>query len=47
MEILYYIFVVLLWTLFALFMFTCFYVASKFLRVYYRILLALLARLKN
>ncbi len=47
MEILYYIFTTLLWTLFALFMFTCFYVAFKFLRVYYRILLALLARLKN
>ena len=47
MEILYYIFITLLWTLFALFMFTCFYVGFKFLRVYYRILSALLARLKN
>nr|DAJ71287.1 MAG TPA: hypothetical protein [Microviridae sp.] len=47
MEILYYIFVVLLWTLFTLFWFTCIYLAFKFLRVYYRILSALLARLKN
>lgn len=47
MEILYYIFTTLLWTLFALFMFTCIYVVFKFLRVYYRILLAFLARLKN
>lgn len=47
MEILYYIFTTLLWTLFILFWFTCLYLAFKFLRVYYRILLALLARLKN
>lgn len=47
METIYYIFSTFLWTLFALFMFTCFYVGFKFLRVYYRILLALLARLKN
>lgn len=47
MEILYYIFTTLLCTLFVLFWFTCIYVVFKFLRVYYRILLALLARLKN
>lgn len=47
MEIIYYIFTFLLWTLFTLFMFAFVYVAFKFLRVYYCILSALLARLKN
>lgn len=47
MEIIYYIFTLLLWTVFTLFMFAFVYVAFKFLRVYYCILSALLSRLKN
>lgn len=47
METLYFIFTFLLWTVFILFMFAFVYVAFKFLRVYYGILSALLARLKK
>lgn len=47
METLFYIFTFLLWTVFTLFMFAFVYVAFKFLRVYYGILSAFLARLKK